>query len=142
MKARLISIGDSYQLLLCTGTIKKLSAQEAMRFIETYDSDLHYAGRGSWNYDALSMDEYGGTTIARVNDDGTLQIESPTHFRVLLNTQEIKYLGTAEYAERIGRARTIVNRMCKMGRIPGVKQVGNRWLIPENAPYPGDSSSN
>ena len=142
MKARLVYTSSTYHLLLCTGAIRKLGPREARRFLETFDSDLHYAGRGTWSYGELTMDDYGGITVVRVNDDNTMLIESAEHFRELLNYTEeveIKYLSPAEYAERVGRKRSIISRMCADGRIPGIKQVGNRWLIPEDAPYPSDS---
>lgn len=47
-----------------------------------------------------------------------------------------------EYAELVGRGRNIVGRMCRNGRIPGARQQGSRWLIPEDAPYPASLKNN
>ena len=145
MKARLVYTSSAYHLLVCTGAIKKLAPADARRFIETYDSDLHYAGSGKWDFGGLTMDDYGGETVVRVNDDDTLLVESAEQFRQLINYNEdaeIKYLSPAEYAARVGRTRAIVGRLCQAGRIPGVKRAGNRWLIPEDAPYPSDGRKN
>lgn len=139
MKARLVFLANSYQLLLCNGAIKKVTPAEAARFIETFDSELHYAAPGSWNYAGISMSDYGGETVARVNDDGTLIVVSGSHLRALLSEREFNYLSVDEYAEKYGKKRSIVARLCNEARLPGIKRVGSRWLIPEDAPYPEDS---
>jgi len=139
MKARLVYLDNSYHLLLCTGKIKKLTKYEAQRFIETYDSELHYAGNTKWDYGGITMDDYSGETVARVLDNGNLVIEAPTHFRDLMDVRDVRYLSPIEYAEKVGRHRTLINQLCRDGRIPGAKKMGSRWLIPETAEYPGDA---
>ena len=139
MKARLVFFKNAYHLLLCTGKIKKLAKADAQRFIETYDSDLHYAGRTTWDYGGITMDDYNGDTIARVLDNGNLVVESAEHFRDLMDARDIKYLSPIEYAQKVGRHRTLINQLCRDGRIPGAKKAGSRWLIPETAEYPGDA---
>ena len=139
MKARLVYMSKSYHLLLCSGAIKKLTLKDARRFIETYDSDIYYTGKRTWDYDGLTMDDFGGTTVARVLDDGTLAIESPSHFREILYFDGIEYLSPHDYAERVGRSRQLISRLCREGRIPGARKSGERWLIPEDAQYPDDN---
>lgn len=138
MKARLTRINNAYHLLLSNGAIRKVSLAEAMHFLETFDSELHYAGTGRWNYEGISMEDYGGETVARVNDDGSLTIVSAADFRAALSAYEINYVSVEQYASKHGKKRSIIARMCNENRLPGVKKVGTRWLIPENAPYPTD----
>lgn len=47
-------------------------------------------------------------------------------------------LSLREYAEQVGRERTVVFRMIQAGKIPAVK-VGNQWCIEAGTPYPADS---
>ncbi len=50
----------------------------------------------------------------------------------------MNYLTTAETAEKWGISRRRVTVLCDEGRIKGVTQKGNMWLIPENAKKPED----
>ena len=139
MKARLVFLANEYHLLLCTGKIKKLTSDEAKHFVATYDSELHYAGRTTWDGSGLTMDDYGGETIARVQDNGTLVVENAAHFRKIIGENDINYLSPLEYADKVGRDRSLINQLCRAGRIPGAKKMGSHWMIPENAQYPSDA---
>ena len=140
MKARLVFVHNSYHLLLCTGTIKKLTPAEAMAFLRTYDSEMHYFSKKRFAFpEGFTMNDYGGETVAKVLNDGKLVIESPEQFRTLLLTDDIKYLTPKEYAELYNKERCIITRYCREGKIAGVKKRGRDWLIPENAAYPEDS---
>lgn len=48
------------------------------------------------------------------------------------------YLTTAEVAEKWNITRRRVTVLCEQGRIDGVIQKGNMWLIPEDAEKPID----
>ena len=48
------------------------------------------------------------------------------------------YLTTKEMAEKWRISRRRVNHYCQEGRISGVIQKGNMWLIPEGAEKPED----
>ncbi len=50
----------------------------------------------------------------------------------------MNYLTTAETAEKWNISRRRVTVLCNEGRIKGVVQKGNMWLIPENAKKPED----
>ena len=138
MKARLIWEGNSYHLLLCTGVMRKLFLFEVRAFLENFDSPIHYSGNTSWDYD-IPMEEFDGETLAYVNDQMQLVICSSNVLKTLLEPQEINYLTPSEYAEKIGKKRSIVARMCQNRRMPGVINANGRWLIPEDAPYPEDA---
>lgn len=137
MKARLVRKDGQLELLLCTGRIRWLDETKARRFIENYDDKSYYSGKDKWDY-PIPIEDYGGTTLAIVNDEGNLIIYSPEFFRTILYTSPTKYLTTAEYAEKHGKKRGIVSRFCRDGRIDGAIQKGPAWLIPEDAPYPED----
>lgn len=51
----------------------------------------------------------------------------------------MKYLSTAEYAERVGITQSGVKQRCARGRIPGAIKVGEgrraTWCIPEDVPF-------
>ena len=48
----------------------------------------------------------------------------------------IKYESAAEAAARWGVTKQLVSQWCRDNRIPGVKLVGGRWLIPAAAERP------
>ena len=50
----------------------------------------------------------------------------------------MKYLTTAEIAEKWEISRRRVNTLCNEGRIRGVLQKGKMWLIPDTAKKPED----
>ena len=51
------------------------------------------------------------------------------------------YLTTAEVAEKWNITRRRVTVFCEQGRIEGVIQKGNMWLIPSDAKKPVDGRS-
>ena len=138
MKARLAFIHDQIELLTSNGKIKALSLSEAKDFLLTYDSLKHYMGEGTWDYSGIDMVGYGGTCIAHVSENNTITILNGALFRKIMSAST-PYLTTSEYAEKVGKQRAIVIRMCRNGRIPGAIQKGSTWLIPEGAPYPDDA---
>ena len=48
------------------------------------------------------------------------------------------FLSAAEIAIKWGVGKRRVTILCKEGRVPGAKIVGNMWLIPKDAPKPED----
>lgn len=48
------------------------------------------------------------------------------------------FLSAAEMAIKWGVSKRRVTILCKAGRVPGAKIVGNMWLIPEDARKPED----
>lgn len=138
MKARLVYVDDSLHLLLCTGAIKIQSYVEAWEFLCNFDNPQYYAGPGVWDYEDLKMEDYSGTTIAIVADDGSLRVEGASLFRNILNQVNDHLTTVQEYAQMHGKQVAIVRRLCQHGRILGATQKGKTWLIPKDSPYPPD----
>lgn len=138
MKARLLYFEGSLQLLICNGNITMVSPMEAYEFLSNYDNQDYYTGPGTWDYEGVTMETFQGTTIAIVDDNDTLQIKHPKHFRAILQDNEPKLLTVAEYAARHGKQVSIVRRYCRENRMPGAVNKGNAWFIPEGTPYPSD----
>lgn len=138
MRARLIVCDDVFQVLLCTGKIRTVDMKGAYAFLHSYDDPSHYSGSGKWNDKIGSMRDYRGQTIAIVDDNGVLQVESAEHFRNILDNGQPELMTASEYAERYEKAETRVRRLCREGRLPGAQLKGTVWLIPENTPYPSD----
>ena len=138
MKARLLQNNGLLNLLLCTGDVKNISFLDAKEFILTFDDQTHYAGPGIWDYEELSMEDFSGETIAVVDDEGVLKIHNAALFRSIVAYEPAKLLTVPEYAELHNKKTAIVRRFCLDGRIRGAMQKGTRWLIPADAPYPGE----
>ena len=138
MKARLIRLEDTMQILFCTGRILNVDAKGALSFLKTYDNPSHYAGTSKWNNEIIRMEEYEGETIAVVEDSGALRVENAGLFRYILTNGTPKLLTSQEYAALYDRNETRVRLLCREGRLAGAMQKGTVWLIPENAPFPAD----
>lgn len=138
MKARLVYYQDSLQLLLCTGKINTVSEASACEFLLHFDNPAYYSGPGKWDYESITMANYGDSTVAFVDDNGTLCIESSEAFRKIMDSKDTNFITVAQYAEKHGKQVAIVRRLCQNGRIEGVIQKGKTWLIPETSPYPPD----
>lgn len=138
MKARLLSYEGVFQLLLCNGRIKTLSAKEACDFLMNFDNQKYYAAPGPWNHEGVTIESFRGTTIAVIEDDGTLRVEHPAHFRTILHGEGSKLLTVSEYAAKHSKQVSIIRRLCRTQRLPGAINKGNAWFIPEDTPYPAD----
>jgi len=139
MKARLIQSGNDFLLLLCTGKILTVSLDDARAFLMNFDDPDYYSGPGTWDYENLTIASYRGSTVAFVEEDGTLCVQDAVQYRKIIEHKESKYLTVAEYAELHGKQTAIIRRFCQNGRISGVVQKGKTWLIPEDSPYPPDA---
>jgi hypothetical protein len=51
----------------------------------------------------------------------------------------VDYISTIEAGEKWNLSHRRVATLCSEGRIPGVKKVGNTWLIPADADKPADA---
>lgn len=135
MLAKIFLIKNEYHLCLCNSKPKKLSLPELRHFLETFNDKGHYpADDTNSEYGVLSP--ANGELLAEVNKDYKLIIVSPQLLSAVFHAPETHYLTIDEYAALVGRGRNVVGRMCRNGRIPGARQQGSRWLIPEDAPYP------
>lgn len=50
-----------------------------------------------------------------------------------------EYISVKEISERWGISSRRVQKMCSEGKIPDVKKVGRKWLIPSEAERPKDN---
>lgn len=50
----------------------------------------------------------------------------------------MEYISAAEMAKRWNVSKRRVTILCKEGRIPGAKILGNIWVVPEDAEKPED----
>ena len=51
----------------------------------------------------------------------------------------MKYLSTAQIAEKWGLSTRRVQILCNEPRIPGTMRIGSVWVIPQNAEKPKDA---
>lgn len=139
MKARMIFFDEQLQLLLCNGKVRILTLVEARDFLLSFSDPSHYAGDGTWNNGVVTMENYGGETIAIVDDSCNLIVSHGDWFKKIVETDGVSYISAKEFAEKHGKQAAIVRRLCMNGRIPGAFQKGRTWLIPEGTPYPTDA---
>ena len=139
MLARLIqdSYGQ-YHILYADGTLAHANQRTARNFLQEHKNAADFTGRdGKWKSMAMDMALYEGRTCAYISDDGILVILDFEPFARLLDAPaEAAFISTKEFAARYNRSSDMIKILCREGRIPGAKKVGNSWLIPENAEYP------
>lgn len=138
MKARLLHDNGELKLLICNGRIVTIASEEAREFLLNFDNPSYYAGRGKWDYEDVTIENFQGETIATVEDDGTLRVLDASKYREIIQPGAAKLLTVAEYAEKHGKQVSIIRRFCRNNRIPGAINRGYAWFIPEDAPYPQD----
>lgn len=136
MKARLLQNDGTMFLLFCTGKIELVSPEVAKDFLLHFDNTEYYSGSGKWEHEGVSMETYRGKTIAYVGNDNVLHILNSVLFRSILSHDLPRLLTVKEYAEKHGKKPSIIRRHCLDGLLKGATQMGNRWVIPEDCPYP------
>ena len=141
MKARLLQDNGELKLLICTGRIVTIAQEDAYEFLLNFDKTSYYAGRGKWDYEDVTMENFQGDTIAIVDDEGALHVLDAGKYREIIQPGPTKLLTVTEYAEKHGKQVSIIRRFCRDNRIPGAINRGNAWFIPEDAPYPPDGRS-
>lgn len=145
MKARLIKTKDNKLRLLCEdGTLAICSKVLLFDFLTNFNTSSFSGGdAGRWDTETPDMNSYPGKNIAYITD--TLQLViydfAPFSFAVSESPDFMEYLSTDEYAKLHNVSREIVKVYCRNGRIAGAKRIGNRWAIPETAPYPVEDGS-
>lgn len=145
MKARLIKTKDSELRLLCEdGTLATCSKVLLFDFLTNFKTANFSDGKaGRWDMETPDMVSYPGTTLAYITDSRQLVLYdfAPFSFAVSETPKFMEYLSTEEYAKLHNVSREIVKVYCRDGRIEGAKRIGNRWAIPETAPYPVENAS-
>ena len=136
MKAYLYSIEGKYYLFLCNGAHRMLTLPEIRSFLENYENEAQYSSDAEGASGCGMLMPAKGELLLQVSDTYELTFASPEFFHEVFQTDTTNFLNVIEYAEKVGRKRNIVARMCRNGRIPGAIQRDGRWLIPEDAKYP------
>ena len=138
MLARLIENHGQFHILYADGTLAKANQRNARSFLYDHKNAAGFSGKdGKWKSMAMDMALYEGKTCAYISDEGILVIMDFEPFGQLLNVPaEPDYISTKEFAARHNRSSDMIKILCREGRIPGAKKVGNSWLIPGNAEYP------
>ena len=130
IKASLVLIENSYALSFPDGHVRPLDKEGVRDFLLTFDSEEHYHLRTGDVFDANTH-----KALAYVDLHSHLIISDPSLIKII-TTPPVNYNTVSEYAEKHGKQRSILCRHCREGRIPGAIQQEQRWLIPEDAPYP------
>ncbi len=140
MKARLLKGQNGNVMILhANGTISNSSTSVLANFLMNFKDASNFSGNdGEWNTNYRDMSLYPGETLAYIDDGFALVILDSTEFEGLINgPQELPhYISLVEYAERVDKSVEIIKVFCRNGRIPGARKLANRWMIPEDAPYP------
>lgn len=140
MKARLIKTYNKKQLLCADGTIAN-ATEGILRimFIGFAGAEKFHGKDGRWDEDCIKMEDYRGTTLAWVSDEGHLVIKDNPFVALVESVADEDYITIQEYAKLHDRYETRIKKLCQEGRIPGAVKKGNRWFVPKNAPYPQDA---
>lgn len=70
--------------------------------------------------------------------EGDPLLKNKTIENIIPEHEYIYYLSTVEYAKLHGKKFNQISNYCKANRFPGSIVVGDKYLIPIDAPYPGD----
>ena len=111
---------------------------DARAFFLDYNNESYYESQGRKLLDG-EMIEYGGDTIAIVDDAGNLTIYNQFFFVDSMKGLKVKFLSAADYARKHGRQSSAVRKLCREGRIRGAQNTEAGWVIPEDSPYPTDA---
>ena len=134
MKAKLVNYRESLYLLKRNGEILLIAPGAAREFLINFN-DEEYCGADN-NPLPYAMSDFEGVTIAEVDNSGQLIVKDAEAYRDIIIKGETDFISVPEFAQLNGKCASIVRRMCQAGKIPGVKQVGNVYLIPAGTPYP------
>lgn len=135
MKLRLVML-DQEPLIYCfNGSKLAVTSETLVRLMRNFKSPNVFKGdAGKWNDTIADMSDCPGITIAVVDDRYRLIIYDGSLFASLM--EDIVYVSASEYAEKHGKCRASIKRMCDAGRIEGAYKTSSGWLIPIDSPYP------
>lgn len=140
MKARLLKDQNGeVKVLNANGTISNSSTSVLVNFLKNFKNAADFDGKdGEWNTNYRDMSLYPGETLAYIDDGFALVILDFSEFQDLINEpQELpNYISLVEYAKRVDKSVEIIKVFCRDNRIAGARKIANRWMIPEDAPYP------
>ena len=135
MKLRLV-LKQGKRLLLCpNGSILNADDTVLQRLLTGFKRPNSFKGMdGSWNDTICEMKDFGGHTLAFVDDKSQLVIISPEAFKGF-RTPTV-YITASEYADLHNKSHPRIKQLCEDGRIEGVQNTRGGWIIPKDAPYP------
>lgn len=135
MNTKLAKHHDNLLLFMSTGEVSRVSTGDARDFLLNF-ADAKYNEKQNLGLCADIQTTFIGETIAEIDDNGSLVIKNAEAFKDIIVKGETEFLSVPEFAQLYGKSEAIVRRLCQNGRIPGVLQKGNVYLIPANATYP------
>ena len=134
MKLRLVKQRTKLLFLCPNGSIIKADNDELLRLLTRFNSPNNFKGHdGVWNSINSDIQNYPGQTVAYINDQNKLVILDEKLFSFM---GKDNLISVTEYADKHGKGRAIVKRLCADGRIEGAEKHSIGWMIPANAPYP------
>lgn len=140
MKGRLIKKENGEIVFLCAdGSIASISNRLLKSILFDFKSidTLSWQRIGTWKDEITpEMMLYPGETLACVSDMDYLIVYDSSVFSVLLKPDVEHLIAAADYAARHDTNVEYVKVLCRQGRLPGAKKLGNSWVIPESVPYP------
>ena len=144
MKARLVKLGETVNILCPNGTVCKANPSLMTHFFSNFDKPGVFTGKdGVWNKQFLDMSEYPGETLAYITDDLKLVVLAAWSIEMALlpaDPSQRKLLTVKEYAKKHDRSKELIKAFVRDGRIMGAEKIGRQWFIPEDAPYPVEVS--
>ena len=135
MTTKLAQYRDKLLLFKGTGEMIQVSAGDAREFLLNY-SDESYGANQDGGLGITGIPQFDGEIIAEVMDNGCLIIRDASKFKEIIIRGETEFLSVPEFASKYGKSDAFIRRLCQNGRIPGVIQKGNVYLIPANTKYP------
>ena len=133
MKLRVVTYRTQMYILCPNGSKLKAGKDNLNRLLSDFRKPSSFKGEdGYWNDTVSAMEDAAGETLAFVDDSLKLVIISDK----LYATASINYISATEYAQKHGKGRAMVKRLCDEGRIEGAHKISSGWLIPDEAPYP------
>ncbi len=141
MKVRLIRKNGKMYLLCNNGTIAEATEPVLKQlFLCFREIDIVKGKDGRWDTaPTKTMENYKGTTIAWVEDNGILCLKENPFLSFTQAVTNNEVITAIEYAELHNKNVARIKKLCAEGRITGAVKKAGKWFIPKNAPYPSDA---
>lgn len=135
MKLRLVMLNQEPLIYCFNGSNLSVTPETLVRLMRDFKAPNSFKGNaGRWNDTVADMQDCPGLTLAIVDDHYHLVIYDGGLFASLM--AKTVYISASEYAEKHGKCRASIKRMCDAGRIEGAYKTSSGWLIPADSPYP------
>ena len=128
-KAKLLISDGVITVVYANGTQERLSKDQLRTFLLTFKAQCD-------QLESISeLKHLAKDVVAIIDPSGVLKVYDSLLFHLVYDSP-VRYIPLTEYAKKHNKQRSILCRYCREGRIPGAIQQEQRWLIPEDAPYP------